>query len=96
MVALVIPGDFAAKVQAGKPVKIQIIGDGSDANTSRLAMGYAANIGTIYALAGYFGTDAAQRTRRAEAADRINPALLVQPRTCAARTCSSPASSPWS
>ena len=50
MIALVIPGDFAAKVQATKPVKIQIIGDGSDANTSRLAMGYAANIGTIYAL----------------------------------------------
>lgn len=50
MVALVIPGDFAAKVQANKPVKIQIIGDGSDANTSRLAMGYAANIGAIYAL----------------------------------------------
>jgi ABC-2 type transport system permease protein len=50
MVALVIPGDFAAKVQANKPVKIQIIGDGSDANTSRLAMGYATNIGTIYAL----------------------------------------------
>jgi ABC-2 type transport system permease protein len=50
MVALVIPGDFAAKVQAAKPVKIQIIGDGSDANTSRLAMGYAANIGAIYTL----------------------------------------------
>ncbi|MGB3225763.1 MAG: ABC transporter permease [Desulforhopalus sp.] len=50
MIALVIPGDFAAKVQAAKPVKIQIIGDGSDANTSRLAMGYAANIGAIYAL----------------------------------------------
>jgi len=50
MVALVIPGDFSAKVFANKPVKIQIIGDGSDANTSRLAMGYAANIGTIYAL----------------------------------------------
>jgi ABC-2 type transport system permease protein len=50
MVALVIPGDFSAKVLANKPIKIQIIGDGSDANTSRLAMGYAANIGTIYAL----------------------------------------------
>ena len=50
MVALVIPGDFSAKVLANKPVKLQIIGDGSDANTSRLAMGYAANIGTIYAL----------------------------------------------
>ncbi len=49
MVAIVIPGDFAAKVQAGKPVQIQIIGDGSDANTSRLAMNYAANIGAIYA-----------------------------------------------
>ena len=50
IIALIIPGDFAAKVQAAKPVKIQIIGDGSDANTSRLAMGYAANIGSVYAL----------------------------------------------
>jgi len=49
MVAVVIPSDFAAKVQAAKPVQIQIIGDGSDANTSRLAMNYAANIGAIYA-----------------------------------------------
>jgi ABC-2 type transport system permease protein len=48
MVAIVIPGDFAAKVHAAKPVKIQILGDGSDANTSRLAMNYAANIGAIY------------------------------------------------
>ncbi len=50
MIALIIPGDFAGKVQAAKPVKIQIIGDGSDANTSRLAMGYAENITAIYAL----------------------------------------------
>ncbi len=50
MIALIIPGDFAAKVRAAKPVKVQIIGDGSDANTSRLAMNYAANIGSIYAL----------------------------------------------
>ena len=49
MVALVIPGDFAPKVRAAKPVVIQIIGDGSDANTSRLAMNYAANISAIYA-----------------------------------------------
>lgn len=49
MVALVVPSDFAAKVTASKPVKIQIIGDGSDANTSRLALNYAANIGAIYA-----------------------------------------------
>lgn len=48
MVAIVIPGDFAAKVKGSKPVKIQIIGDGSDANTSRLAMNYASTIGAIY------------------------------------------------
>jgi len=51
MVAVVIPGNFADKVQAAKPVKIQILGDGSDANTSRLAMNYAATIGAIYARA---------------------------------------------
>ena len=50
MVALVIPSDFSSKVKSNQPVKIQIIGDGSDANTSRLAMNYAANIGAIYAL----------------------------------------------
>jgi ABC-2 type transport system permease protein len=49
MIAIVIPADFAAKVQAAKPVKIQIIGDGSDANTSRLSMNYAAAIGSIFA-----------------------------------------------
>ena len=51
MVAIVVPGDFAAKVNAAKPVKIQIIGDGSDANTSRLALNYATSIGGIYARA---------------------------------------------
>lgn len=51
MVAIVVPGDFAAKVNAAKPVKIQIIGDGSDANTSRLALNYATSIGAIYAQA---------------------------------------------
>ncbi len=49
MVAIIIPGDFAGKVQSGKHVKIQVIVDGSDANTSRLAGGYATTIGMIYA-----------------------------------------------
>ncbi len=64
MAALIIPGDFAAKVQAAKPVKIQIIGDGSDANTSRLAMNYAANIGAIYARS--VGSEQMQRQGRGE------------------------------
>ena len=41
MVGIVVPSDFAAKVQAGKPVAIQVIGDGSDANTATLALNYA-------------------------------------------------------
>jgi ABC-2 type transport system permease protein len=49
MLAFVIPADFADKVQAGKHVNIQVIVDGSDANTSRLATGYATGIGMIYA-----------------------------------------------
>ncbi|MBU0972344.1 MAG: ABC transporter permease [Proteobacteria bacterium] len=48
MVAVVIPSDFAQKIIGQKKVDIQIIGDGSDANTSRLAMGYAATVGLIY------------------------------------------------
>lgn len=49
MVALIIPGDFGPKVLSGKEVEIQILGDGSDANTSRLAMNYCSNIAAIYA-----------------------------------------------
>jgi len=48
MIALVVPSDFADKIAAGKNTQIQILADGSDANTSRLAMGYASTIGMIY------------------------------------------------
>jgi len=48
MIAIVIPAEFSRKINAKKKVAIQIIGDGSDANTSRLAMGYAATVGMIY------------------------------------------------
>ena len=48
MVALVIPADFADRLAAGKKTAIQVLCDGSDANTSRLAMNYATAIGMIY------------------------------------------------
>ena len=50
MIAMVIPGDFAGKIHGGKNVSVQIIVDGSDANTSRLAMGYAESVGMIYSM----------------------------------------------
>lgn len=48
IIAIVIPSDFSKKIIAGKQTAIQVIGDGSDANTSRLAMGYATTVGLIY------------------------------------------------
>ncbi len=48
MIAIVIPGDFAETVAAGQNTLIQVMGDGSDANTSRLAIGYAQAVGMIY------------------------------------------------
>ncbi len=51
MIAIVVPSDFAENIRARKKVEIQIIGDGSDANTSRLALGYATAVGMIYSSA---------------------------------------------
>ncbi|MBP1765348.1 MAG: hypothetical protein H6Q65_2406 [Firmicutes bacterium] len=39
--ALVIPSDFSRKLQSGHEVNVQLIVDGSDANTATIAAGYA-------------------------------------------------------
>ncbi len=41
MVALVIPSDFAARIRTGRDAPVQLIVDGSDANTATLAISYA-------------------------------------------------------
>lgn len=48
MIAIVVPSDFADEVQAREAASIQIIADGSDASTARLAVGYANGVGMIY------------------------------------------------
>jgi ABC-2 type transport system permease protein len=48
LVALIIPSDFARAVGTGRPVTVQLIADGSDANTARLAIGYADAIAQAY------------------------------------------------
>jgi ABC-2 type transport system permease protein len=40
LMALVIPDDFAAKVKKGDNVSIQVVFDGSDSNTTAIALGY--------------------------------------------------------
>ncbi|MDF2501020.1 MAG: hypothetical protein K0Q77_1734 [Anaerosporomusa subterranea] len=41
ILALVIPGDFSRKLESGQRSDVQLIVDGSDANTATIAIGYA-------------------------------------------------------
>ena len=49
MVAMVIPTDFAARIEAGREAPVQWIVDGSDSNTATLAIGYADVVAGTYA-----------------------------------------------
>ncbi len=75
MVAIIIPSDFSQKINAQKEVTLQIIGDGSDANTSRLAMGYATTVGRIYS-----STLTAKRMQLA-GKSHLNPPVEMVPRS---------------
>lgn len=44
MAGLVIPRDFAGRLEAGDTVSVQLIIDGSDSNTATLAKGYAESV----------------------------------------------------
>lgn len=48
LVALVIPRDFAAAIESGRPAPVQLIVDGSDSNTATIAMGYAEVVAQTY------------------------------------------------
>jgi ABC-2 type transport system permease protein len=48
MVAIVIPWDFADRIRSEKPVTLQAILEGSDANNASLALGYVNAIGLIF------------------------------------------------
>lgn len=48
MLAVVIPSDFAEDIQADRTARVQVLADGSDANTARLALGYVQGLGMLY------------------------------------------------
>lgn len=48
LVGLVLPVDFAAALAEGRGVSVQMIVDGSDANTATIAMGYARVVAAAY------------------------------------------------
>ena len=47
--ALAIPAQYGESLGAGRPQRLQVIADGSDANSSNVALGYAANLLADYA-----------------------------------------------
>lgn len=48
MLALVLPPDFATRIDAGRPAAVQAIVDGSDSNTAGIVLGYAQAITSAY------------------------------------------------
>lgn len=74
LIALVIPPGFARGLEAGRPVTIQAIVDGSDSNTATIALGYAEFI-----VAGYNEQIVLHDLRR-RSGTTLRPALDVQPR----------------
>lgn len=51
LAAIVIPPEFAQRLAEGRPVSVQLLLDGSNANTASVARGYAQRIAQSYALA---------------------------------------------
>ncbi len=47
--ALSIPSDYGERLQGGQPVTLQVVADGTDANSTNVAMGYARALITGYA-----------------------------------------------
>ena len=47
--ALSIPANYGESVAAGRPATLQLVADGSDANSTNIALGYATNLLTGYA-----------------------------------------------
>lgn len=46
--ALAIPGDYDRRVLVGGPAAVQVIADGTDSNSTNVALGYAANLIAAY------------------------------------------------
>ena len=46
--ALTIPSDYGARVRAGRPTAVQVVADGSDANSTNVAVGYAGSLVSAY------------------------------------------------
>jgi ABC-2 type transport system permease protein len=75
--ALTIPGDYGERVRAGQPTTVQVVADGTDANSTNVALGYAGTLVASYArdLAAASGHGAEAPLISAEVRIWFNPQL---------------------
>src|SRR5205823_7870702 len=76
-VALAIPQGYGAAIQGGKPVALQVVADGSDSNSTTVALGYATSLVGGYAEDLVRASDPGSRASMIDARIRIwfNPQL---------------------
>jgi ABC-2 type transport system permease protein len=68
--ALAIPAGYGADVAASRPVRVQVVADGSDANSTNVALGYATGLVAGYAQDLVAGSAEASATRAAGSGGR--------------------------
>lgn len=74
LVGLIIPVNFAGRLQSGRSVSVQLILDGSDSNTATIALGYAK------AVSNTFSQEILLRQARRNAGVTFAPPLDLRPR----------------
>jgi len=47
--ALAVPADYGERVRTGRPAQVQVVADGTDANSTNVALGYARGLANAYA-----------------------------------------------
>jgi ABC-2 type transport system permease protein len=75
--ALNIPNDYSERVRRGDPVTIQVVADGSDANSTNVALGYARSLVSAYGreLAASNGRGTSAQLIEADVRVWFNPGL---------------------
>lgn len=75
--ALSIPADYAERIRSGEPAVVQVVADGTDANSTNVALGYAGRLVASYAqeLAADTGGRPAEPLLAAEVRVWFNPEL---------------------
>ena len=75
--ALVIPPDYGERVRAGQPTSVQVVADGTDANSTNVALGYAGALVASYAreLAASAGYTSPRPLIQADIRVWFNPSL---------------------